>query len=108
MPATAFPGIAPFVRYILIRPIMIYRGVSQTQYMSYSQQTAPLISDLLLRPLEAVPSNYVLIEQANIRESGASGIVPYIRLYKVNPVAPVASSTAAASEVAAHVAPPRR
>lgn len=108
VPANAFPGVAPYVRYILIRPIMIHRGASQTEYMSYSQQAAPLISDLLLRPVEAAPPNYVLIEQANIRESGASGIVPYIRLYKMNPVAPVAGPALTASEAAAHGAPPPR
>lgn len=97
VPAGAFPGVAPFVRYILVRPIMIYRGEGETQYMSYSQSAAPLISDLLLKPLEAVPSSYVLIEQANIRESNQSAVVPYIRLYKVNPVAPSGGSSAAAT-----------
>ena len=102
LPATAFPGAAPYVRYILLRPLSITRGKEQkTTYMSYSQSAAPLISDLLLKPLDQVPRNYVLIEQANIRETGQDSSVPYIRLYKVDPVAPRshASETTSASSL---------
>jgi hypothetical protein len=94
VPANAFPGVAPFVRYILVRPISIMRGEKQTDYMSYSQRDAPLITDLLLKPLDQVPSNYVLIEQANISDTSSPGAVPYIRLFKVNPVAPVDAAAA--------------
>ena len=101
LPASALPGAAPFVRYILVRPVSIVRGEKQTRYMSYSQSEAPLISDLLLKPLEAIPSNYILIEQASISDSSEQGVVPYIRLFKVNPVAPLGAqevSRSAASQ----------
>jgi hypothetical protein len=90
IPAGAFPGVAPFVRYILLRPVAIFRveNGNQMKYMSYSQRTAPLIQDLLLKPLDQIPANYVLIEQASRHEEGTDGSLPYIRLFKVNPVGP--------------------
>jgi asparagine N-glycosylation enzyme membrane subunit Stt3 len=87
VPANAFPGAAPFVRYILVRPVNVVRARHETRYTSFSQREAPLISDLLLKPLDEVPSNYVLIEQANISMSNLEGAVPYIRLFKMDPVA---------------------
>lgn len=89
LPAAAFPGAAPFVRYILVRPLTITRDEETTRYMSFGKQAAPLISDLLLKPLDQVPANYVLIEQAAISMPGVQGAVPYVRLFKVNPVAPL-------------------
>ena len=56
----------------------------QARYMSYSQGGAAH-QDLLLKPLDQVPSNYVLIEQANMRAVEGAGSVPYIRLFKVPP-----------------------
>lgn len=92
VPANAFPGVAPFVRYILLRPVNVIVGAEKTRYTSFSQREAPLISDLLLKRLDQVPPNYVLIEQANVTTSETT--VPYIRLFKVNPVAPVAAAPA--------------
>jgi hypothetical protein len=97
VPANAFPGAAPFVRYILVRPINVVRGQHATRYMSFSPRGAPLISDLLLKPLDQLPSNYVLIEQANLAMSELEGAVPYIRLFKMNPVAPVAAASSVVS-----------
>jgi hypothetical protein len=97
LPANAFPGAAPFVRYILVRPVNLVRGKEGTRYMSFSQREAPLISDLLLKPLEQLPSNYVLVEQANLAMSELEGAVPYIRLFKMNPVAPAAAAPAVVS-----------
>lgn len=87
VPANALPGVAPFVRYILVRPVNLIRSPHEARYMSFSQRDAPLISDLLLKPLDQVPANYVLIGQANIGSTGLEGVVPYIRLFKMNPVA---------------------
>jgi hypothetical protein len=91
VPANAFPGVAPFVRYILVRPIHIERGAQQTKYMSFSQREAPLISDLLLKPVDEVGPPYVLIEQANISQSGGGESFPYIRLFRVDAGAPAAA-----------------
>jgi asparagine N-glycosylation enzyme membrane subunit Stt3 len=88
IPAAAFPGVAPFVRYILVRPVLITRGESEAKYMSYSQRGAALVQDLLLKPLEQIPPSYVLIEQASLHDSAEQGTLPYIRLFKVNPVGP--------------------
>lgn len=91
VPAAAFPGVAPFVRYILVRPVSIMRETKETRYMSFIQRDAQLVEDLLLKPLDELPSNYVLIEQANIRATGegADRSVPYIRLFKMDPIAPL-------------------
>jgi hypothetical protein len=97
VPANAFPGVAPFVRYILVRPVSVVRGRNETRYTSFSQREAPLVNDLLLKPLDQVPSSYVLIEQANIGDTKTEGTVPYIRLFKVNPVAPAIATPAPAT-----------
>jgi uncharacterized protein (UPF0305 family) len=68
-------------------------GAEKTRYTSFSQREAQLISDLLLKRLDQVPSNYVLIEQANVTASETT--VPYIRLFKVNPVHPLSATAAA-------------
>jgi hypothetical protein len=103
VPANAFPGVAPFVRYILLRPLNVVVGAENSRYMSFSRREAPLISDLLLKPLDRLPSNYELIEQASISTSNMQGGVPYIRLFKVNPVAPLAPASTAATPAAATV-----
>jgi hypothetical protein len=94
VPANAFPGVAPFVRYIFVRPLSVIRGQHETSYMSFSRRKAPLINDLLLKPLDQVPSNYELIEQAALAYSNMEGAVPFMRLYKMNPVAPRAAAPA--------------
>jgi hypothetical protein len=105
VPAAAFPGVAPFVRYILVRPLSIMREPRRTKYTSFSQRDAALVEDLLLKPLDQVPSNYVLIEQANIRATGESADhkVPFIRLFKMNSVSahptPAASTAASLNHV---------
>jgi hypothetical protein len=95
LPAAGLPGAAPFVRYILVRPLSIMVGKEQTRYMSFSQRDAQLVADLLLKPLEGVPSNYVLIQQATIHsdDESAETSVPFIRLFKLDPIAPLAGSS---------------
>jgi hypothetical protein len=88
VPANAFPGVAPFVRYIFVRPLSVVRGQLEISYMSFSRRKGPLIDDLLLKRLDQVPSNYELIEQAALVYSNMEGAVPYMRVYKMNPVAP--------------------
>lgn len=105
VPAGAFPGVAPFVRYILVRPVSIMREGDGTKYTSFSESDAQLVADLLLKPLDEVPANYTLIEQANIRATGESADrnVPYIRLFKVDPVAPRTSTSSAPASSLNHV-----
>ena len=73
--------------------------------MSFSQRDAQLVEDLLLKPLDQLPSNYVLIEQANIRATGESAdhSVPFIRLFKMDPVAPLPVPPSAATTSLKHV-----
>jgi hypothetical protein len=83
LPARDLPVRAPYVRYVLLRPVSIQRTADGARYVSYSQEHAQLISDLLLKPLEEVPTGYQLIEQMNIGSTAEVGSVPYLRLFKV-------------------------
>ncbi len=67
--------------------------------MSFSQRDAQLIEDCCCKPLDQLPANYVLIEQANIRATGegADHSVPYIRLFKMDPIAPLPVAAGVAS-----------
>ena len=79
----------------------IQRG--KTRYMSYGKRDAELVKDLLLKPLEQIPSNYVLIEQANMHAQDENRSVPYIRLFKVNPVAVRSAPTGSSASSLKHV-----
>jgi hypothetical protein len=83
--AAALPQEAPYVRYVLLRPLSIVRSPGKVNYKSYSSQSPRLITELLLAPVAQLPSRYKLIEQANIRSSEEAESVPYIRLLKVLP-----------------------
>ena len=103
VPAAAFPGVAPFVRYIVVRPVTIMREAER--YVSISQRDARLARDLLLQPLEKVPANYVLIKEASIRatDPGNERSVPYMRLFKMDPVAPRPSPATSGASSLKHV-----
>lgn len=84
LPATALPGAAPYVRYVLVRPVTIeWVAPDRINYMSFSPDSAPLVEDLLLKPPSSVPPAYELLIQANIRPTADGEAVPYIRLYKI-------------------------
>jgi hypothetical protein len=105
VPAAAFPGVAPFVRYILVRPVTIMRSKDEMRYMSFSQRDGGLIADLLLKPLDKLPASYVVIGQANIHsiDAGTESSAPFIRLFKVNPVAPRPSPAVSSTASLKHV-----
>jgi hypothetical protein len=81
--AAQLPSAAPYVRYVLVRAVSIVREGSTVKYMSYSQQAAPLIEELLLKPVEKVPAGYTLLDQLDIRSVHEDSTVPYVRLYRV-------------------------
>ena len=85
--ATALPREAPYVRYLLLRPLSIVRTPGKVSYKSYSARSPRLVTRLLLAPVEELPSRYMVIEQANIRASNEAESVPYIRLLKLLPPA---------------------
>lgn len=81
--ATQLADAAPYVRYVLVRPASVVREGETMRYMSYSQQAAPLIEDLLLKPIEQVPAGYTLLDQLDMRSNQDVTVVPFIRLYRV-------------------------
>jgi hypothetical protein len=111
LPASAFPGIAPYVRYVLLRPASMFdvlkkdNKIVNVTYVSYSPHKAQLISDLLLKPLDQIPRNYVLLQEANIHDSSKDGVLPYMRLFKVNPISPPVARTSEATSTADHGRP---
>ena len=89
--AVDLPRVAPYVKYILLRPATIFREENGgARYMTYSPKSAPLFGDLLLKQIKDVPSDYTLIDQANIGRTGETPL-PYIRLYSVRSSRPVAN-----------------
>ena len=86
LPAEKLPSAAPYVRYVLLRPIQIFRDdTGKSTYMTYSPKDAQLFADLMLKDLEEVPGTYVCSEQASLRADDDAEAVPYIRLYTVEP-----------------------
>jgi hypothetical protein len=84
LPAAELPGAAPYVRYVLVRPVSIKRlAPDQVRYMSFSPDSGRQIEDLLLKTLASVPPAYELLIQANIRPKADEEAIPYIRLYKI-------------------------
>ena len=82
--ARELPSAAPYVRYVLVRPASIGLLQQGERYTSYSRTAPQLVKDLLLKPLDQVPPNYVLIGQADVRAARPEDSVPYIRLFKID------------------------
>lgn len=78
---------APYVRYLLLRPVSIQPSESGLNYMSYSQAPAPLLTEMLLSPSSEVREGYTLLNQAAMRDPETHNTVPLIRLYKTSPAA---------------------
>lgn len=100
--AQELPSAAPYVRYVLLRPAGIELLQPGTRYASYSRTAAQLVKDLLLKPLDQVPPNYVLVGQANLRASRPEDSVPYIRVFKVIAPAPDENTATPSPNPAAH------
>ena len=84
--AQSLPKVAPYVRYILLRPVSISRNrAGNTVYMTYSPKNAQLFEDLMLKPAEEVPAGYTLLRQANTRRKDQAKGLVYARLYVVDP-----------------------
>lgn len=84
--AAALPAAAPYVRYVLLRPVSVSRtAAGNLSYMTFSPRSTQLVADLLLKPAADAPANYALLSEANIRELGNDAGIPYIRLYKITP-----------------------
>lgn len=89
------PKQAPFVKYVLARPGDIEAaGGEQFKYQFFGDHPPGLVKQLLLTPLEEIPSGYQLLFRVTMQKrlpDGATVEVPYARLYKVSPSATAAS-----------------
>lgn len=84
LPADKVPKEAPYVRYVLVRPVRIQQTERGPQYIAYTQgESAALLGDLLLRPLPDVSSHYELLRSAFITDPDPTKKLPYMRLFKV-------------------------
>lgn len=83
--ARDLPKEAPYVKYVLVRPLSLEETDAGPRYMSYSTGSSDLVADLLLQPVGtppvAPPEFYELLHEARIR-SGEEDF-PYARLYRV-------------------------
>lgn len=86
--ATELPVAAPYVRYLLLRPVSVFAtGEDTYTYMTFSPKSARLLDDLLINTSTAPPPNYALLAQANMMQKAGGVTIPLIRLYKVLPSA---------------------
>lgn len=81
------PAAAPYVRYLLLRPVQVQDTDKGYEYTSYSQKKAPLITALLLTPTDQVHAPYVLMREAVMKVGTPPKSIPFMRLYKVIPEA---------------------
>jgi hypothetical protein len=78
------PKAAPYVRYVLVRPITINPSEHGPVYVAYSQGTAAaLLADLLVKPYDKVSPRYVGLKQVESRFDQTDRPIPYMRLFKV-------------------------
>lgn len=87
--AKSLPTAAPYVRYLLLRPMSVQR-TSETnfRYMTFSRKSAQLLDELLLQPIAAAPANYRLLNEASAVERDTGNSIPLIRLYKIESAVP--------------------
>ncbi len=82
--AEEMPKAAPYVRYVLVRPITINPSAHGPVYVAYSQgTTAALLADLLIKPYDKVSPRYVGLRQVESRFDDTDQPIPYMRLFKV-------------------------
>jgi len=94
LPASEMPAAAPYVKYVLVRPVNITRGAEGTYKFQFGNAAPKLEQELLLGPPEQVPPAYELRADVRIdvKTDGHTDHVPYAKLYKIHaPTAPAAA-----------------
>jgi hypothetical protein len=84
--ADELPAAAPYVRYVLIRPVAIQPTNKGPWYVAYSQAKgeAKLLSDLLLKPYKEVSPRYIGLREVDMRwDKDQLETLPLMRLFKV-------------------------
>lgn len=79
------PRLAPYIRYILVRPVNIVRaGKDDFRYVSYSPKSSRLIGDLLFEPptSKSIPTNFRLLFESRFADVND---IPYARLFEILP-----------------------
>jgi len=83
-PADKLPSVAPYVRYVLIRPAFVRPTDKGIQYMTFNQDgEGQLITDLLLQPVADVSSKYTLLKQVSLGNVDPKKPIPYARLWEI-------------------------
>jgi hypothetical protein len=78
------PDAAPYVRYVLLRPVAVIPTPDGPMYTAYSQvKEVKLFQGLLLKPLDQVSPRYAVIRDVNRRFDADKDPVPLMRLFKV-------------------------
>ena len=84
-PAAALPTLAPFVKYVVVRPAYITDTPNGIALVSYATGTSRLLDDLLLKaaaePPTEPPAEYHLLHRVRVQRNRVE--IPYARLYKI-------------------------
>jgi hypothetical protein len=82
--AAELPKKAPYVRYLLLRPVNILPTEKGFTYVSYSPKRAPLLIDLLLTEKAETRAPYTLLREGLMdTQNPKIKAIPLFRLYKV-------------------------
>jgi hypothetical protein len=80
--ASEFLGAAPYVDYVLIRPVNIVRLDSDKfTYISYSPKSSKLVVDLLLEPVQDIDRRFAILDEVALPDSNN---IPYARLFRID------------------------
>lgn len=81
LPAAEIPSAAPYVKYVLVRPLHIRRtGDGQFSYEFFSNRSSRTGQELLLAAPGTVPPGYNLVDEVRFADVAN---IPYARLYKL-------------------------
>ncbi len=82
--ADELPTKAPYVRYVLLRPVQILPSENGPMYVAYSQgRAATLLTELLMKPLDQVSPKYTVLRDIVMKTKDPEHPLPYMRLLKV-------------------------
>jgi hypothetical protein len=80
--AEELPHAAPYVKYVLVRPINIIRlKADDFRYVSYSPGKSTLVLELLMEPVETIDRRFKLLDEILLPESKN---IPYARLFEID------------------------
>lgn len=84
LPPDKVADAAPYVKYILVRPLEMIRGPGDTvRYVAFNPTASGLVAELLMKPVESLtlPNNFKLVSE--LRRADMDEL-PYARLFEIS------------------------